>query len=65
MKNVKKMGLIRYSFARTYLIIFPRTLGFALRNVRDIFSLQMALVVWRFIVYSYLEGFRQQIISIL
>ena len=39
------MGLIRYSRFRDILALCPCALGFGLRNVRNIFLLQMALVV--------------------
>ena len=40
-----KMGDIRYSRIRVIYVSRPCALGLALRNVRNIFILQMALVV--------------------
>ena len=39
------MGLIRYLRFRDIFALCPCALGFGLRNVRNIFLLQMALVV--------------------
>ena len=50
------MGDIDYSRIRDILVLRPCVVGFALRNLRDIYFLQMALVVSSiFIVGHYTE----------
>ena len=44
-KQTSSMGLIRYSRFRDIFVLSPCALGFVLCNVRNIFLLQMVLVV--------------------
>ena len=45
-KRSLSMGDIDYSRIRDILVLRPCVVGFALRNLRDIYFLQMELVVW-------------------
>ena len=49
-----RMGDVDYSRIRDILVLRPCVVEFALRNLRDIYFLQMALVVWSvFVVWRY------------